>query len=76
MVRHIFMAGLFTAVCACSPSKWIEGGLYSTPNENGSYAILKILKIDDAGVHVRLYSNQYPQHPADVDETKLYIWPE
>jgi len=53
--------------------QWKEGGLYSTPNESGSYSVLKILKIDDDGVHVRLYSNQFSERPTDVDPDTLYM---
>ncbi|NRF72470.1 hypothetical protein HLB44_36525 [Aquincola sp. S2] len=51
----------------------IEGGLYSTRNENGTYSVLKILKLDPEGVHVRLYSNQFPEHPAKLDTSSLYM---
>lgn len=63
----------FLIGCAPSGSKLVEGGLYSTKNDNGSYSVLKILKLDDGGVHVRLYSNQFPTPPAKVDETTLYM---
>ena len=59
--------------CSQSGSKRVEGGLYYTQNENGSYSVLKILKLDDGGVHVRLYSNQFPTPPAKVDESTLYM---
>jgi hypothetical protein len=57
----------------CSRPKPVEGGLYSTQNENGSYSVLKILKLDDNGVHVRLYSNQFSAPPKQIDESKLYM---
>jgi hypothetical protein len=53
--------------------EWKEGGLYSTQNDDGSYSVLKILKVDDHGVHVRLYSNQFSQRPNDVDSNTLYM---
>lgn len=53
----------------------IEGGLYSTstPAENGGYRVLKILKVDHKGVHVRFYSNQFDQAPVKIDENTLYM---
>jgi hypothetical protein len=59
--------------CSQSGSNLVGGGLYYTRNENGSYSVLKILKLDDGGVHVRLYSNQFPKPPAKVDESTLYM---
>ena len=51
-----------------------EGGLYYVRNpEDGSYGVLKVLKQDEGGVHLRQYSNQYPTPPAAVDEATLYI---
>jgi len=55
-----------------SHDKPIEGGLYYTPAEKGGYTALKILKIDDRGVHVRLYSNHFRAPPTRIDETTLY----
>jgi hypothetical protein len=52
---------------------YIEGGLYSVSSENGGYAIVKVLKIDTGGVHVRLYSNIFKSRPRDVDSSKLYM---
>jgi len=59
--------------CARSGPEWIEGGLYCTQNEDGSYSVLKILKMDDVGFHVRLYSNQFAQRPRQIDESRLYM---
>jgi hypothetical protein len=67
------LLGIFTvASCAASPS-WIEGGLYATPQGDGTYTVLKILKLDDQGVHVRLYSNVYEASPTRIDESTLYL---
>jgi hypothetical protein len=60
-------------VGACGKEYLVEGGLYSTPDENGGYSVIKILKLDPQGVHVRMYSNQFPEHPATLDESKLYM---
>lgn len=50
-----------------------EGGLYSHLDEDGRYGVLKVLKIDDGGVHLRLYSNRFAEHPSSVDESKLFM---
>jgi len=66
---------LFGTASAASPAatEWMEGGLYVTPRENGAYVPLKILKVDADGVHVRIYSNVYPEVPARIDESTLYM---
>lgn len=58
---------------AIGQERLVEGGLYSTRNENGSYSVLKILKVDPHGVHVRMYSNQFAEHPSKLEEAALYM---
>lgn len=65
--------GTALAVSQTSCAEWIEGGLYATPQENGSYHVLKILKRDGNGVHVRIYSNVYKSLPEHIDEATLYM---
>jgi hypothetical protein len=75
MYKRIFML-LF---CLCGfvscmkTTNWVEGGLYATPEKKGGYAILKILKLDDHGVHIRKYSNVFQTLPNTVDESSLHI---
>lgn len=65
--------GLISFLFGCSRNTLVEGGLYSMPGEQGGYAVLKILKLDDGGVHVRLYSNQFAEPPAKIEESTLYL---
>jgi hypothetical protein len=65
--------GFLTSLFGRSRPNWAEGGLYYTRRKDGSYSVLKILKIDDQGVHVRLYSNQFAEPPKKVDETTLHM---
>lgn len=51
----------------------IEGGLYYTPDENGGYSIIKILKIDNDGYHIRLFSNNFMIPPKLIDEKSLFM---
>jgi len=69
------MALLLSALAGCSSKTGglKEGGLYSFKNDNGTYSVLKLLKVEGAGVHVRIYSNQFDAPPTQVDESKLYI---
>lgn len=69
----IFVSFFLLLLTACSQSGWKEGGLYSVEGEKGGFSIVKILKVDDVGVHIRMYSNRYPQRPTDVDVSGLYM---
>jgi hypothetical protein len=60
--------------CSSKTSGLKEGGIYAFKNEgNGSYSVLKLLKVESGGVHVRIYSNQFDAPPTQVDESKLYM---
>jgi len=50
-----------------------EGGLYHVPDDGGTYKVLKVLKVDDGGVHVRLYSNVLNSPPTHIEESTLYM---
>lgn len=50
-----------------------QGYFYATPREKGGYNVLKVLKTDHEGLHIRLYSNVYPNLPTDLDITTLYL---
>jgi hypothetical protein len=65
--------GVFSLLFGCSRAKPVEGGLYYTRGDSVDYNVLKILKLDDRGVHVRLYSNHFAAPPARVDERTLYM---
>lgn len=69
----VFLSVVFLALIACAQSDWKEGGLYSVEGEKGGFSIVKILKLDTAGVHIRAYSNRFPQRPTDIDASKLYM---
>jgi hypothetical protein len=56
------------------PSKYSVGAYYSTPVEGG-YGLIKILKIDDEGVHLAMYSNLYEYPPLDINESELFMRP-
>jgi hypothetical protein len=68
----ISIVTFFSFVQVIAAENWIEGGIYSTPIEHG-YNVLKILKVDSGGVHVRIYSNLYSERPKSIDETKLFM---
>jgi hypothetical protein len=41
--------------------------------ESGGFSIVKVLKIDAEGVHIRVFSNRFAQRPADIDISNLYM---
>jgi hypothetical protein len=66
------VALLLSALVGCSKTGGLkEGGIYSFKNDNGSYSVMKLLKVEHGGVHVRIYSNQFDAPPTKVDETTL-----
>jgi len=69
------MALVLSALAGCSSKTngLKEGGLYAFKNDNGSYSVLKLLKVEGSGVHVKVYSNQFDSPPTQVDESKLYL---
>jgi len=74
-MKHLALMAMsiLTLLTGCSRSGPVEGGLYFIHNDTGSYSVIKILKVDNGGVHVRLYSNQFPTPPDKVDESTLYL---
>ncbi|HVZ18262.1 MAG TPA: hypothetical protein VG897_14165 [Terriglobales bacterium] len=72
-LRFLLAMGLLTFLLGCSRHQLVEGGLYYTSGENGGFSLLKILKLDGGGVHVRLYSNHFVAPPTKVDESTLYM---
>ena len=47
--------------------------MYSVEAERGGFSIVKILKLDPAGVHIRLYSNHFAQRPSEIEVSALYM---
>jgi len=67
------LTGFFRIKPSVAESQWVEGGLYATPQKNGTYHILKILKLEDQDVHIRVYSNVFETLPKHVEESSLYM---
>lgn len=58
---------------SCTTHQLVEGGIYAIPKENGKFVVAKILKLDEHGVHVRMYSNIFDTKPKKVNEKSLYM---
>ena len=52
--------------------KYEVGGIYSVWTQ-GCYRAMKLLSVDDGGVHVRLYSNSWEERPMDINLTQLTL---
>ena len=50
-----------------------EGSLYVLPKEGHQLKVLKILKLDDHGAHIRMYSNLLDQFPDAINQTTLWM---
>jgi hypothetical protein len=50
-----------------------EGDLCSIDSGDGSYGVVKILKLEDGIAHLRVYANSYEQRPAEVDPASLTL---
>jgi hypothetical protein len=48
------------------------GGIYTVWSQ-GTYRAVKILSMDDGGVHVRLYANTFPERHATIDPAVLTL---
>ena len=72
-MKTLFARILSFFSAARSPSDaWSVGGIYATHDEDGTFGIVKILKVDERGVHLRVYSNKFNSVPQSVDESSLY----
>jgi hypothetical protein len=49
------------------------GGLYYFMSRDSQYMIAKVLVIDSAAFHVRLYSDKFPKKPDDIHSSSLSI---
>ncbi len=57
-------------------SRWVRrgsadppvGGRYRLRLDDGTYAIKKVIAVDRAAIHVRMYSNRYAEAPTTVPE--------
>ncbi len=47
------------------------GGIYATPDEDGSWGVVRVLALDEHTVHLRSYTDRFAEQPKDVDLAKL-----
>ncbi len=65
-------------VCSCSTqestnteTELVVGGLYISQSDSGIYSVSKILAVEEMGVHVTLYSNEFETKPDDLNSSDL-----
>jgi hypothetical protein len=51
----------------------VIGGLYGSRTSDGTYRIIKVLAVDDAAVHVRMYAERFVSLPVDVSSAQLSL---
>jgi hypothetical protein len=74
MLRFLALGLMLVTACTSEAARpLIEGGLYSSENDDGTFSIVKVLEVDDGGVHVRVYSNRFAAHPTTLDDSTLYM---
>ena len=71
--KTLFFLLLISVSIKCFSNDWLIGGIYSVPHESSSYVVVKILKTDSIGVHLRLYSNVFNEKPEVVNEAELKV---
>ena len=71
--RAALAIGALLSLVGCARPDVREGALYTTKETDGSYGIVKVLKKDDGGVHLRVYSNRFEARPTSVRESDLYM---
>jgi hypothetical protein len=49
------------------------GGIYSCKSGEGGFSIVKVLVVEDMGVHVRLHSNQFSERPTIINPKDLQV---
>src|SRR6516162_9416260 len=49
------------------------GGIYSCTSGNGAFSIVKVLVVEDGGVHARLHTNRYNERPTAIDPKELKV---
>lgn len=47
------------------------GGIYATPEKDGTWRIVRVLALDEHAVHLRSYTDKFTEQPKDVDLAKL-----
>jgi hypothetical protein len=55
------------------PESLQVGGVYSIDNGDGSFGVAKLLVVDEAAAHIRVYKNRFTQRPTQVQPSELTL---
>ncbi|MCX5793895.1 MAG: hypothetical protein NTY77_00175 [Elusimicrobia bacterium] len=73
-MRACLLAVLASGLCGCyrAPQAAV-GGLYSVQDGQGLYRAAKVVAIDEDGIHLRLFKNNWKRRPKAVDSSSLAL---
>jgi hypothetical protein len=58
---------------ADEPIEIVAGGLYSSRQEDGTFRVVKVLVVDQATVHLRMYAERFIEIPDNLHSTSLSL---
>src|SRR5262245_35829639 len=72
--RFVLMC-LLAAGCQTRTSDPVDGGIYSVVSDpqKGTYGIVKVLKVEIAAVHFRLYAGEHTTRPTRAEPGELKV---
>lgn len=66
--------GLFSFLVGCAQAPSLkQGAFYTVDDGEGFFRVCKALVLDEQGVHVRLYKNEWKERPTIVDVSSLSL---
>lgn len=51
----------------------VEGGIYSVDSGDGTFGVVKVLKVEPGIVHVRVYKNKFSSRPSSINVGDLSL---
>jgi hypothetical protein len=73
-MRAYIVMGLLSFLFGCSQAPSLkQGDFYTVDDGEGFFRVVKVLVLDEQGVHVRLYQNKWKERPATVDVSILSL---
>lgn len=67
---QIVLIGFFSLI-SCSGSNYKSGDIYSVEYGDGKIGIVKVLVVEPALLHLRLYKNKFETRPEKIDTREL-----
>jgi hypothetical protein len=51
----------------------VVGGLYGARDSDGSFRVVKVLVMDEAAVHIRMYAERFAELPTKISSSELSL---